>query len=73
MSPVFQLLEQLTKVYRVHRVCSRKPKLRLMTTLKIGLTSRKHKRTEWGFQKIVCYKYKTLEWVKWKNFILGLT
>ena len=41
-----RLLGWLTKVYRVHGVCFRNPKLILITILKIRLTSRKPKKTE---------------------------
>ena len=41
-----RLLGWLTKVYRVHGVCFRKPKLILITILKIRLISRKPKKTE---------------------------
>ena len=46
-----RLLGWLTKVYRVHGVCFRKPKLILITILKIRLTSRKPKKIEQGFCK----------------------
>ena len=40
------LLEQLTKVHRVHGVGSRKPKIILVTILETELISRKPKRIE---------------------------
>jgi len=40
-------------VWGVYKVCSKKPKLILITILKIELISRKPKRTEWGFLEVV--------------------
>jgi len=48
-----ELLGQLMKACKVYRVCSRKPKITLTTILRIGLTSRKPKRIEWGFLEVV--------------------